>query len=92
MATHLPEPVGEPDAGAAEIIAAIETYRDSDRSPVAIAAGLRHVYHHAEIGWNAAVAKAKSVSTYREIMDATGDKLGTLQGRIRQHKRRERGA
>lgn len=89
MAKHLPDPAGEPDRAAQEIIEAIHAYRDSDRDEVTIARGLRHIYHQAELAWDASVAEAKIVATFAEIMTATGDAMGTLQGRIRAHRRRQ---
>lgn len=93
MAKHLPDPAGEPDRAAQEIIDAIHAYRDAERDPVTTTRGLRHIYHHAERAWDASVAKAKEAVrpngtkvTYADIMDATGDALGTLQGRIRAHR------
>lgn len=98
MAKHLPDPPGAPDVEARRIIEAIHDYLDSDRDPVAITAGLRHVYHAAELAWDASVEQAKTTIdpdtgcpyTYREIQEATGDALGTLQGRIRAHQSRAR--
>lgn len=88
MPKHLNPPVGEPDPGAAEIIAAIETYRDSSRSPATIVRGLRHIYWAAEHAWDASLIAARKSLTYAEITAATGDVIGTIQGRIRARTRR----
>lgn len=90
VAKHLPDPAGEPDLGATQIMDMIDAYLASERNPVAITRGLRHVYHHAELAWDASVAAAKESATFAEIQEATGDALGTLQGRIRAHRRRRR--
>ena len=88
MAKHLPDPAGEPDRGAREIMEAIDAYLASDRDPLVITRGLRHVYHHAELSWDASVAEAEESSIFERIQEATGDALGTLQGRIRAHRAR----
>lgn len=101
MAKHLPDPAGTPDPAARRIIEAIHAYRDStDRDPVATCQGLRHIYHAAELAWDESVDRAKSTVdpdtgrpyTYLQIQEATGDALGTLQGRIRAHNARVRAA
>lgn len=92
MAKHLPDPPGQPDPAARRVIDAIHTYRDDpDRDPVVTTAGLRHIYHAAELAWDHSVAHAKTAATYAAIRQATGDSLGTLQGRIRAHQHRTRG-
>lgn len=100
MAKHLPDPPGQPDPQARRIIDTIHAYLDSGRDPVDICAGLRHVYHAAELAWDESVDQAKTSidpdtgrpHTYLEIQEATGDALGTLQGRIRAHQSRTREA
>lgn len=97
MAKHLPDPVGEPDAAARLIIKTIEEYLRSDRDPLVITRGLRHIYHRAELAWDESVAKAKDTVrpdgrkvTYLALTEATGDKMATLQGRIKTYKMRGR--
>lgn len=97
MAKHLPEPVGKPDTEAQRILDDIEVYLYSDRDPLTITRGLRHIYHRAELAWDESVTKAKDTIrpdgrriTYAAITEATGDAMATLQGRIRTYKLRTR--
>lgn len=100
MPKHLPLPPGEPDPQARRIIELIHDYLHSDRNPIATTAGLRWIYYWAERNFDESLLRAKTAIdpdtgrpyTFRQIREAIGAALGTVQGRIAQARRRRRGA
>jgi hypothetical protein len=100
MPKHLPPAPGEPDPEARRIIELIYGYLHADRDPIAVAAGLRHIYYWAEVYSDEAIEQAKTATdpdtgrpyTFDRIREATGFVISTAQGRIAMARRRRRGA